>query len=127
MADRLTRDPIMTDARELLTRAYAAFNARDIDAALAIMHPDVDWPNAWEGGRVVGHPDVRAYWTRQWAALDPTVEPLGFATDAQGRTIVTVHAIVRDLQERVVSDGMVEHIYTIEGGLVRRMEVRQFS
>jgi hypothetical protein len=115
----------MTDARELLTRAYAAFNARDIDAALATMHPDVDWPNAWEGGRVVGHPGVRAYWTRQWAALDPIVEPVGFATDAQGRTIVTVHAIVRDLEGRVVSDTMVEHVYTIEGGLVRSMEVRQ--
>ena len=115
----------MTDAHELLTRAYAAFNARDIDAVLATMHPHVDWPNAWEGGRVVGHNGVREYWTRQWAALDPTVEPVGYATDAQGRTIVTVHAVVRDREGRVVSDGMVEHAYTIEDGLVRSMEVRQ--
>jgi hypothetical protein len=26
------------------------------------MHPEVDWPNAWEGGRVVGHAAVRDYW-----------------------------------------------------------------
>jgi hypothetical protein len=115
----------MIEAQELLTRAYAAFNSRDIDAALATMHTDVDWPNAWEGGRVVGHTGVREYWTRQWAALDPTVEPVGFATDAQGRTIVTVHQVVRDLQGRVLSDGMVEHAYTIEDGLVRRMDVHQ--
>jgi hypothetical protein len=45
----------MSDMRELLTRAYTAFNARDIDPVLSLMHPDVDWPNAWERGRVVGH------------------------------------------------------------------------
>jgi ketosteroid isomerase-like protein len=47
-------------SEDLLRRAYAAFNARDLDAALALMHPDVDWPNAIEGGRVAGRPDVRA-------------------------------------------------------------------
>jgi len=26
----------------------------------------VDWPNGMEGGRVHGHAEVRAYWTRQW-------------------------------------------------------------
>ena len=36
-----------------------AFNARDLDAAIALMHPEVDWPNAWEGGRVSGYPNVR--------------------------------------------------------------------
>lgn len=37
---------------ELLRVAYAAFNARDIDAALAIMTPDVVWPKAFKGGFV---------------------------------------------------------------------------
>jgi hypothetical protein len=114
----------VTDEVELLTRAYAAFNARDIDAALTTMHADVEWPNGWEGGRVVGHEGVRDYWTRQWAAIDPHVEPMGFATDALGRTVVTVHAVVRDLTGSVVSDGTIEHVYTIEDGLVRSMEIR---
>jgi hypothetical protein len=35
---------------DLLQTLYGAFNARDIDAALAGMHPDVDWPNGMEGG-----------------------------------------------------------------------------
>jgi hypothetical protein len=29
----------------LLKKAYAAFNARDVEAVLAVMHADVDWPN----------------------------------------------------------------------------------
>ena len=40
---------------------YAAFNARDVDAVLAHVHPDVDWPNAFEGGRVHGREAVREY------------------------------------------------------------------
>jgi ketosteroid isomerase-like protein len=114
----------VTDQRDVLTRAYAAFNARDIDAVLAAMHPDVDWPSGWEGGRVRGHDQVRDYWTRQWAAIDPAVEPVGFWTDREGCTVVTVHQVVRDLQGRVVSDGMVAHVYRIEDGLIRSMEIR---
>ncbi|MDQ2842107.1 MAG: nuclear transport factor 2 family protein, partial [Acidobacteriota bacterium] len=52
----------------LLLQLYAAFNARNIDAVLPALHPDVDWPNGWEGGRMRGRDAVRAYWTRQWAA-----------------------------------------------------------
>lgn len=33
-------------------KAYTAFEARDIDSALAAMHPDVDWPNGMERGTV---------------------------------------------------------------------------
>ncbi|HKF01786.1 MAG TPA: hypothetical protein VKB49_05710 [Candidatus Sulfotelmatobacter sp.] len=36
----------------------------------------MSWPKASEGGKVVGKAEVRAYWTRQWAAFDPHVEPL---------------------------------------------------
>ena len=50
---------------DLLKAAYAAFNARDIDAALATMAPDVAWPKAFKGGFAHGHAAVRAYWTEQ--------------------------------------------------------------
>jgi SnoaL-like domain len=79
-----------------IANAYAAFNRRDIDGALTIMHADVEWENGMEGGFVHGHDAVRSYWTRQWQALDPTVEPMAFAEDSAGRIVVTVHQIVRD-------------------------------
>ena len=52
--------------RRMLEKAYAAFNARDIDSALDVMHADVDWPNGMETGNVHDHDGVREYWTRQW-------------------------------------------------------------
>jgi RNA polymerase sigma-70 factor, ECF subfamily len=126
---RRARDAEVTSAtttsHDLLSSAYDAFNARDIDSVLAVMHPDVDWPNGWEGGWVHGHDAVRAYWTRQWQAIDPHVEAVEFDTDDSGRTVVTVHQVVRDLSGNVIADGMVEHVYSIEGGSIRRMEIRE--
>jgi ketosteroid isomerase-like protein len=63
---------------ELLKKTYGAFNGRDIDAALAAMTPDVEWPNGMEGGIVHGHDGIRAYWTRQWGIVDPHVDPVTF-------------------------------------------------
>ncbi len=80
-----------------LELTYAAFNARDIDAVLAQMVEDVDWPNAWEGGRLRGHEAVRDYWTRQWAEIDPKVEPTGFTTRPGGSIAVKVHQVARGL------------------------------
>jgi ketosteroid isomerase-like protein len=53
----------MTDTTDRLQELYRAFNARDIDTVLDQMTGDVDWPNAWEGGRVRGHNAVRDYGT----------------------------------------------------------------
>ena len=114
----------MTAAQTVLERTYAAFNARDIGTAMSVMHPDVIWPNGMEGGTVVGHAAVRAYWTRQWALIDPRVEPRGFTVEADGRVAVTVRKVVRDLAGTVLKDGMVQHVYTFEGGLIASMEIR---
>jgi ketosteroid isomerase-like protein len=116
---------MMLADQESLQKIYKAFNARDIDAVLAVMHPDVDWPNGWEGGRVHGHAGIRDYWTRQWAAIDPHVEPTAFRTDESGRTVVTVQQRVRDLDGNLIAEGTVEHAYVIEAGLVRSMEIQE--
>ena len=108
---------------EILRRAYEAFNARDIEGALALMDPDVDWPNGMEGGREHGHDAVRAYWTRQFSMIDAHVEPLGFTERPDGRIAVDVHAVVRDLDGNVQSDGRITHVYTIGDGLITRMDI----
>ena len=109
----------------LLRKAYEAFNARDIDAALAVMHSDVEWPNGMEGGTVHGHDGIRAYWTRQWSIINPTVEPISIRPEAEGLFVVEVHQIVRDLQGVVLTDRTVHHVYQIEDGRVRSMEIRE--
>ena len=113
----------MGDPELLLRRAYAAFNARDIDGALALMHDDVDWPNAMEGRRAVGRDAVRDYWTRQFALIDSRVEPLRFSTRAAGRVAVDVRQVVRDRDGNRLSDGEVTHVFVLREGLVARMDI----
>ena len=113
--------------RELLVRAYTAFNARDIDSALATMDTEVAWPNGMEGGYVHGHEAVRAYWTRQWQLLDPHVEPLKFTADPSGRVIVEVHQVVRDAKGQLLMDRVVQHVFMTELGRIRTMEIREIG
>ena len=108
---------------ELLRAAYAAFNARDIDAALALMTPDVEWPRAFKGGFVHGPEEIRAYWTEQWGEVSAHVEPVAFHQENAGQILVEVHQVVRDLAGAVLADEPVGHRFTVENGLIRRMEV----
>lgn len=109
--------------QDLIRKAYSAFNARDIETALLTFHPDVQWPKAFEGGYVKGHDEIRKYWTRQWTEINPNVEPVGFIGRENGTLEVTVHQIVKDLQGDLMFDGTVKHIYTLQDGLLRRMDI----
>ena len=93
------------DPEQQLRRLYAAFNSRDVGSLLAATTEDVDWPNAWEGGRLRGRREVEDYWRRQWAQIDPTVEPLSISARADGRLAVNVRQVVRDLEGNVLSEG----------------------
>lgn len=104
---------------------YAAFNARDLDELLAAMGDDVDWPNAWEGGRLRGRDAVRDYWLRQWSEIDPRVEPLDVAMLPDGRVVVTVRQVVHSHTGELLSDGRVSHVYELEDGLIARMTVEE--
>lgn len=108
---------------DLLRAAYDAFNARDIDAALATMSRDVAWPKAFKGGFARGHQEVRAYWTEQWSEIDPHVEPVSFHPEGLECILVEVPQVVRDLAGAVLGDERVGHRFTFEGGLIRAMEV----
>jgi hypothetical protein len=69
------------------------------------MHPEVDWPNAWEGGRVVGREAVRDYWIRQFDVISSRVEPEGFTEESDGSITVDVHQVVHDARNgELISD-----------------------
>lgn len=111
--------------RALFESLYERFNARDVDAVLAHLTRDVEWPNGWEGGYVRGHDEVRDYWTRQWAEIDATVTPHGFSTEPDGRVDVTVRQVVRNLDGAMLGDSLVHHVYRLRGGRVAHMEIRE--
>ena len=115
----------MAENRILIARAYAAFNQRNIDGALALMSGNVSWPKASEGGRAVGKQEIRAYWTHQWGEFDPHVEPLEMLDREAGKTDVKVHQLVKSLGGEVLSDSEVWHSFTIASGLIERMDLKE--
>ena len=111
----------------LLRAAYEAFNTRDLDAAVALMHPDVDWPNAWEGGRVHGHEGVRDYWRRQWSAIDPVAQAVAFTTRPDGSIGVEVDQVTRSLDGTLLGEARVRHVYGFRDDLIARMDVEELT
>lgn len=114
----------LTGNVELLKRLYDRFNARDIEAVLTALHEDVIWANGMEGGHVLGREEVRSYWKRQWAMVDPRVEPVAFAEGPSAEVMVEVHQVVRDLKGNLLADKMVGHIFRVDKGLVTRFDIR---
>jgi hypothetical protein len=117
----------MPDDVELLKRVYALFNGREIESVLAAMHPDVVWANGMEGGYVHGRDEVRSYWKRQWAIIDPHVEPLEISPNGKGEVVVKVHQVVRDLKGGLLADKLVTHVFQVRNGLIQRFDIRDIT
>jgi hypothetical protein len=115
----------MTDEREILRSAYRNFNARNIDAVISRMHPQVEWANGMEGGHVHGKDEVRAYWTRQFTTLNPQVEPVQIEPGKDGSWVVRVHQVVHDREGNLLLDTTVYHTYQFREGLIARMDIAQ--
>jgi ketosteroid isomerase-like protein len=115
----------MSDDVELLKRVYDLFNSRDIESVLAAMHPEVIWANGMEGGHVHGRDEVRSYWKRQWALIDPHVEPVEISPNGNGEVVVKVRQVVRDPRGNLLADRLVMHVFQIRNGGIQRFDVRE--
>jgi hypothetical protein len=110
-----------------LQNLYGAFNKREIETVLSMMDENVKWANGMEGGFVFGRGNVREYWRKQFELINPQLEPFAFKTDAENRQVVTLRQIVRDLDGNLLDDKTVEHIFTIENGLIKVFEIGDFT
>jgi NAD(P)-dependent dehydrogenase (short-subunit alcohol dehydrogenase family) len=111
------------DPEDLVRQAYSAFNARDIEAGVALMDPEVDWPNVPEGGFIHGRDQVRRHWREQFHRVDPRIEVAGIAEKSDGSVEAHVRQIVRGLDGAKLSDEHAVHVFTIAGDRIKRMEV----
>ena len=109
--------------KDIIEKAYHAFNARDIDGVLSLMEENVHWPNGWEGGYVNGYDEVRDYWTRQWKEVAPIVTPLAMQKTNEGTIDVEVRQLVKDVKGNIVFDGIVHHVYTFQNDKIKSMEI----
>jgi ketosteroid isomerase-like protein len=112
---------------ELVRHLYDRFNARDIDGVLSALSENVAWANGMDGGHVLGREAVRQYWSRQWAVIDPHVEPVHVGEPIAGSTLVEVHQVVKDLEGKVLLDETIAHRFQIEDDFVTRFDIEGAS
>lgn len=112
-----------TDRADRIRALYQAFNDRDLDVVISAMAPDVEWPNGWEGGRLLGSDSVRQYWQRQWAQVRPMTSVRQVVERPDGTIAAHVRMVVRDPAGTVLTRSDVVHVYEFLGPLVQRMEV----
>jgi hypothetical protein len=111
------------DRIALLERAYRLFNDRHVDALLAMMTDDVEWPDVANRAVLSGKQAIRPYWAAQFAVADPQVRPTAFI-DAGDDLVAVVDQRILDREGRPLAPpAVVFHRYTFDGGLVRRMVV----
>jgi nuclear transport factor 2 (NTF2) superfamily protein len=116
---------VTTERADSVRALYQSFNDRDLDAVIAAMAPDVDWPNGWEGGRLLGRDSVREYWERQWREIRPTTTVRDIGERPDGTVAARVRLVVRDPAGNVLARSDVTHVYEFVGPHVRRMTVEQ--
>ena len=114
----------MADNEQLIRHMYERFNARDIDGVLSNLSETVAWANGMEGTHVHGREAVRNYWTYQWTAIDPHVEPKSISEAKDGSMIVSVHQVVHDLEGKLLLDETIEHVFQIKDSLVTRFDIQ---
>ena len=113
----------MSSNQQFLQSLYTAFNNRELETIVSVMHPDVKWANGVEGGFVYGRDAVREYWTNQFKDIQVQLETLKFEMDENNRNVVTVHQIVRDLQGNLLADMTVTQIFTIKNDSIYLYEI----
>lgn len=113
----MTLDPI------LLHNLYNAFNTKDIEQVIAMMHPLVAWASDTHGGYVHGRESVREYWKAQFMMLDPKMNPVSFSVDDAGRAVFDVRQVFHDLDGHLLMDKTVKHIFSFDNGLIKKFDI----
>jgi len=113
-------DPGAPDA--LVIALLDAFNARDLEAAGAVIHPDADWPDLFSEGRLRGREQVVAMWAEQISRFHTEVSLLEMTALSDGRRRVCLNLVVRRLDGKIFSDEEATVTYAFRDGLIARMD-----
>ena len=106
----------------LIIELFDAFNDRNVEAAAALLHPDVDWPDLFGQDRLQGRDQVVAMWSEQFGKFDPEISLLAITALRDGRRRVRVNYVVRTLAGRIFTDEEATITYKFRDGRIARMD-----
>ena len=107
--------------QDLLSRAFAAYNAQDADSLLDLVSDDVDWPD--DSRRLRGKGALRAYWSVQWTRTRTHDQPSAFSRRPDGRVAVRLIRVVSSLDGSATSSGTFHYVFRIRGPHIARLDI----
>jgi len=117
--DRLGNSAEMEEAIAALRAAYSAFNHGDIDSAVAVMDPQIEWSEPAEcpgGGTYHGREGAKQYLTQSRNGLaEGTSEPEQFFVSGD-RVVVFVYAHVRPKGSNEWRELRLADVFTFRNG-----------
>lgn len=113
----------MTGYRTLIEALWDALNRRDVEAAVALIHPEADWQDLMSGGRRQGRDAMRDYWNGVFRMIHPATSPLDYRQLPDGRVAARVLHSIHDTRGKLWSEEVVTHVFEIRDGLLSRMDV----
>ena len=112
----------MADSRAVIDALWPALTARDVDAVVALLHPDIDWQDTLNGGRRVGRDAVRAYLSEVMAMVVIVSTPISIMPSGPDRYLARVDHVVRNRDGQFWGQETVSHVVSLRDGLIVRMD-----
>lgn len=106
----------------LIIELFDAFNARNLEAARALIHPEADWPDVFSEGRLQGRDQVLSMWSEQFRQFSPECFLIEMTALPDGRRRVRTNHVVRNLDGKVFTDEQATMTYEFRDGLIARID-----
>jgi ketosteroid isomerase-like protein len=108
---------------EIVRRLFEAVSSEDFDAAIALVHPDVEFVPPGDQAPLRGAESLRR-WMEPDAFEQQVIEPLEFVVAGDGRILGRQHVTARGASSGIELEIVSWSVWTFdEAGLITRAEV----
>jgi hypothetical protein len=111
----------MMNEIDTVRRMYDAYNARQMDAALAGLHVDVEWDGGSEG-MLHGKQAVERHWRSQWQGADAKVY---IQMSAWENSSLVLQVTLDTETPHGASKQQIQNVITFRDGLVASLRIKQ--
>ena len=112
---------------EIVTRVVSAWNRRDLEAILSLLHPDVEYvnpPGAIEPGVRSGRGEVGVVFRKQWAGLGADARQEIDAAHAVAGDVVTIGRLSQTMPGSSARiENRVAIRWSVDDGCLTRVEI----
>jgi len=114
----------MSSETDLIVRYYEALARRDVEAVMAMTHPQAAFGDFLEGGDLTGSAAIRAFYRRLFDTLAPDFDLITVIAQPDGRMRAEMQVATHDSSGHLWSDTRSYALYDLLDGLIHSIELQ---